>query len=76
MAAVELLRGAKVFEVFVVGPDLDGMSSPFEVMAPFLEPSNDREHLRVVDFVVSLDWAESLGQEGDRVPFAVLTRLL
>ena len=45
-------------------------------MAPFLEPSNDREHLRVVDFVVSLDWAESLGQEGDRVPLAVLVRLL
>ena len=65
MATVELLRGTKVLEVFVVGPDLDGVPSPFEVMAPFLEPSNDRKHLRVVDFIVLLDRAKSLGQEGD-----------
>ena len=76
MAAVELLRGAKVFEVLVVGPDLDGVSSSFEVVAPFFEPSNDREHLRVVDFVVSLDRPERFRQEGDRVPLAVLARLL
>ena len=63
MLAIELLRDSKVFEVLVVCEDLNWMAGPFKVVAPFLETSNYREHLNVVDLVVAFDRTKCLGQE-------------
>ena len=42
----------------MVSPDLDGVTSTFEVMAPLFERVSDGQHLRIVDLVVLLDWQE------------------
>src|SRR3979490_318271 len=61
LPAIELLRDSKVFEVLVVSEDLNRMASPFEIVAPFLEPSDYRQQLNVVDLVVAFDRTERLG---------------
>jgi hypothetical protein len=38
----------------VVSPDLHRVASSFEVMSPLFEPSDDGEHLSVMDSVISL----------------------
>jgi hypothetical protein len=42
----------------VVSPDLYRMASSFKVMSPLFKPSDDGEHLSVVDLVISLYWVE------------------
>src|SRR3979490_1866526 len=61
LPAIELLRDSKVFKVLVVCEDLNWMASSFKIVAPFLEPSDYRQHLNVVDLVVAFDRAERLG---------------
>ena len=63
LPAIELLCDSKVFEVLVVGEDLNWMARPLKVVAPFLETSNYRQHFHVVDLIVAFDWTEHLGQE-------------
>jgi hypothetical protein len=56
LSAVEFLCNSKVFEVLVMGEDLNWMASPFEVVAPFLETSNYCQHFDIVDLIVAFDW--------------------
>src|SRR3981189_3922945 len=76
LSAVELLCNSKIFKVLVVGEDLNRMMRPLEVVVPFLETSNYRQHFHVVDLIVAFDWTERLGQERHWVPLAILARLL
>src|SRR3981189_1170892 len=76
LSAVEFLCNSKVFEVFVVGEDLNRMAHPLQVVAPFLETSNYRQHFHVVDLIVVFDRTECLGQERHWVPLAIFVRLL
>ena len=76
MAAIEFLRGHEVFKVLVICPDFERMGTAFEEVTPFVQRAYDRKHLLVVYFVISLDRAEAFRQEGDRMPFTVLLRLL
>src|ERR1700712_5267451 len=71
LPSVEVLRLPEVLQVLVVGPDLDPVLRALEEMSPFLERPDDREHLLVVDLVVTLDQAQALGEERDRVPLAI-----
>src|SRR3981189_1243540 len=76
LSAIELLCNSKVFEVLVVSEDLNRMTRPLEVVAPFLETSNYRQHFHVVDLIVVFDRTEHLGQERHWVPLAIFARLL
>jgi hypothetical protein len=39
------------------------MMSSLQVVVPFLEPSDYRQHFHVVDLIVVFDWTKCLGQE-------------
>jgi hypothetical protein len=54
LASIELLSDSKIFKVLVVGPDLYMVASTFEVMSPLFKPSDDGEHLGVMDLIISL----------------------
>src|SRR3978361_421891 len=71
LPSVEVLRLPEVLQVLVVGPDLDWVLRALEEMSPFLKRLDDREHLLVVDLVVTLDRAQALGEERGRVPLAI-----
>jgi hypothetical protein len=58
LASIELLSDMKIFEIFVVCPDLYRVASSFEVMSPLLESSDDGKHLGIVYLIVSLDRIE------------------
>jgi hypothetical protein len=75
LSPVEILRLPEILQVLVVGPDLDRMLRAFEEVPPFLEGSDDREHLLVVDLVVVLDQTQTLGVECDWMPLAVIALL-
>jgi hypothetical protein len=45
----------------VIGPDFDFMLSAFGEVSPFLQCSDDRQHLLVVDFIVALHSVETFG---------------
>ena len=72
MPSVKLLRRAEVFEVFVVGPDFKLTRSAFKEVLPLLQCSDNGQHLLVMDLVVLLNWAETLGEEGNWVPFSTI----
>jgi hypothetical protein len=74
--SIELLSHAKIFEIFVVCPDLYRVASSFKVMSPLFKPSNDGKHLGIMYLVVSLDRIECFRQEGNWVPSIVIARLL
>ena len=65
LTSVELLCDAEVLQILVISPDLNRVSGTFEVMMPFFETADDREHLCVVDLIVAFDWGEALGEECD-----------
>jgi hypothetical protein len=60
----------------VVCPDLYRVASSFKVMSPLFEPSDDGEHLGIMDLIISLYRVECFRQEGNWVPGIVITRLL
>src|SRR3979490_3310151 len=60
LSVIELLCHTKVLKVLVVGEDLNWMARSLKVVAPFLETSDYRQHLNVVDLVVSFDRTERL----------------
>ena len=72
MPLVQLLRCAEVFEVFVVHPDFKLTQGAFKEVLPLLQCSDDGQHLLVVDLIVPLDQAETLGEEGNWVPFSTI----
>jgi hypothetical protein len=76
LASVELLSNTKIFEIFVVCPDLYRVVSCLKVMSPLFEPSDDGKHLGIVNLVVLLDRIECFRQEGNRMPGIVIARLL
>src|ERR1700728_4126973 len=72
LATVEFLCCTEVLQVFVVCPDFDGMACSLKVMPPLLQGTDDREHLGVVDLVVTLHRTEAFGQESHWMPLSVL----
>ncbi|TFK79037.1 hypothetical protein K466DRAFT_468796, partial [Polyporus arcularius HHB13444] len=64
-----------VFEVFVIGPDLDGVRGSLEVVSPGLEGANDRKQFFIIDVVVPLWFRERLGEVSNGVPEVVVTAL-
>src|SRR3981189_1118507 len=61
LSAIELLCNSKVFEVLVVGEDLNWIVRSLKVVVPFLETSDYRQHFHVVDLVGAFDRTERLG---------------
>jgi hypothetical protein len=60
LSPIELLGCAEVLQVLMVRPYFHLMSSAFKEMSPFFETANNREHLLVMDLIVSLDRTEAL----------------
>ncbi len=52
LVAVQKLSCGKIFEIFVVGDDVNGSHGTFKVVAPNVEHFVDSEELLVVDVVV------------------------
>jgi hypothetical protein len=76
LALIELPSNSKIFKILVVGPDLYRVASSFKIMSPLFKPSDDSEHLSVMDLVILLYWVECFRQEGDWVPGIINMRLL
>jgi hypothetical protein len=70
--SIELLSDLKILEVLVVGLDLYRVASSFKIMSPLFKPSNDGEHLGIVDLIVLLDWIECFRQKDNWVPGIVI----
>ena len=71
---VQLLGHTEVLKVLVVRPNLKLAWGAFKVVPPLLQRTDDCQHLLVVDFVVPLNRAEALGEEGDWMPFSTILR--
>ena len=71
LATVEFLGLSEIREVFVVGEYLDWGGGSEEIMSPGIKGSHDCKEFVVIDVVVSLSWAERLGEVGTGVPVTV-----
>ena len=77
MLSVQLLRCAEVLKVFVVCPDFKLTWGAFKEVLPLLQCLDNGQYLLIVDLIVPLDLAETLGEEGNWVPFsAILQQVL
>ena len=73
---VQLLGCHEVLQILVICPDLALVFHAFDKVLPFLESSDDHQHLLVVDLVVPLNGGEGLGEESDWVPLFIFWRHL
>ena len=69
---VQLCGCMEVLKVLVVHPNLKLAWSTFKVVLPLFQCADDCQHLLVVDFVVLLNRAEALGEEGDWMSFSAI----
>ena len=69
LPSVQLLRYVEVLKGFVVHPDLELMWGTFKEVPPLLQCLDNGQHLLVMDLIVPLNWAETLGEESNRMPF-------
>ena len=69
---VQLLGRTEVLKVLVVRPNLKLAWGTFKVVPPLFQHMDDCQHLLVINFVVPLDRAEALGEEGDWMPFSTI----
>ena len=66
---VQLLGHTEVLKVLVVHSNLKLAWGTFKVVPPLFQCADDCQHLLVVNFVVPLDRAEALGEEGNWMAF-------
>ena len=71
LSLVEVLGGAKVGEILMVGEDLDWEGGSVKVVLPCFQGSDDSKEFSVIDVVVSFRWGEQLGKVGTWMPFAI-----
>ena len=72
MPSVKLLGCVEVFKVFMVHPDFKLTWGAFKEVPPLLQCSDNGQHLLVMDLIVLLNWAETLGEEGNWVSFSTV----
>ena len=72
---VEFLGSHKIFQVFVICPNLESVLSPFQVVSPLFKGSNDGQHLLVMHIIVSFYFTQAFGQKGNWMPFAIFSLL-
>ena len=70
----EQFSGHEIFEIFVVGDNIDQRSWTFEIVSPDFEGFEDHEQLLVVYVIVEFWGSETLGVKGDQVNFRVFWR--
>src|SRR6267154_1653994 len=75
LAAGEVLSGAEVKKVLMVGEDNDRVWVPFEVMAPSFQGSDDGKEFSIVDLIVPFCRIKGLGEVYTRVVGTILIRL-
>jgi hypothetical protein len=71
LAAGKYLGGVEVFEIFVVGVDLDRVWGALEVVSPDFEAVDNSEEFFVVDFVVAFGGEHFSGVKRDGSKFTV-----
>ena len=72
LSPVQLLGRTEVLKVLVVRPNLKLAWGAFKVVPPLFQRTDDCQHLLVMDFVVPLNRAEALGEEGDWMSFSAI----
>ena len=73
LATVQEFCGGEVFQIFVVGNNIDGGSGTFKVVTPDAERFEDSEEFFVMDVIVEFGRREGAGKEADRVNFTIFT---
>src|ERR1700727_199865 len=67
LSSVQFLGCHKVLQIFVVCPYLEGVLSPFQIMSPLFQCSDNGEHFLIMDFIVPLYFIQAFGQKGYRM---------
>jgi hypothetical protein len=75
LAAVQELGCSKVFEVTVVGNDLDRGAYTFELRSLLLKAADDRQEFLIIDLVVILYRRVLLGEERNRSQYTIVSIL-
>ena len=73
---VQFLGRHEVLEVLVIRPNFHLVLGTLEEVSPLLKHTHYRQHLLVMDLVVSLYSTKAFGVECNRMPLLVLQRLL
>jgi hypothetical protein len=74
--SVEPLSSHEIFQVLVIGPNFDLVLSTFSEVSSFFQCLDDHQHFLIMDFIVAFHSTETLGQEGDWVPFIIFPGVL
>src|ERR1700677_2532842 len=74
LPAIELLGHQEVLKILVIRKNLKTLLSAFQIMTPVFKATHDREHFSIIDFVISFDFIEGLGNEGAGIPFLVVLK--
>ncbi|ETW78914.1 hypothetical protein HETIRDRAFT_324603 [Heterobasidion irregulare TC 32-1] len=64
-----------MFQVFMIRPDLEGVSCAFEVVIPVFQCFYYSQEFPVVNIVISLCWRKRSREESDWVPVAIFSFL-
>ena len=75
LSAIQLLRLAEVLKIAVIRQDLDLVFGALQKVSPFLESSDDRKHLFIVDLVVPFGIIQRLGEEPHWMILAIFPQL-
>ena len=59
----------------MISGDLKLIGQSLEIVAPFVQRFDDREHLLIVDLVITLGRVHSVRSESNGMPFAVVLLL-
>lgn len=68
---IQSLCRADVFQVLVVGPDLEGCLRPLQPVVPLLQHHLDRQQFSVADVIVSFCGGQTPREEGTGMGFLV-----
>jgi hypothetical protein len=52
LSPIKFLHGGEVFQIFVVGPDLELQLTALEIVPPLIQGAHNSQHFFVVDVVV------------------------
>jgi hypothetical protein len=67
LSAREVLCHMPVFQVSMIGDNVERLRETLQIVSPVFEGTDDGEHLFVVDLVISFCFNHGLGPEGDRM---------
>jgi len=67
----EVLCRVPIFQVSMVGDNVEHLREAFQIVLPVFESTNDGKHLLIIDLVILFGFDHRLGSEDDRMPEVV-----